>query len=69
MDVCCLEFIKDTALPGMLSTERMRWQCLDPMTALALSSMVTEFDRDEDGQLNLQEFEDGEAATKSRIPP
>lgn len=53
-----LEFIKDTALPGMLSTERSDGggNATDPMTALALSSMVTEFDRDEDDQLNLQEF-------------
>ena len=53
-----LEFIKDTALQGMLSTERSDGggNACDPMTALALSSMVTEFDRDEDDQLNLHEF-------------
>jgi len=53
-----LEFIKDTALPGMLSTERSDGggASSNPMMSLALSSMVTEFDRDNDDKLNESEF-------------
>ena len=53
-----LEFIKDTALPGMLSTERSDGggASNNPMTSLALSSMVTEFDKDGDDKLNESEF-------------
>ena len=53
-----LEFIKETALPGMLSTERSEGggASNNPMVSLALSSMVTEFDRDCDDKLNDSEF-------------
>lgn len=53
-----LEFIKDTALPGMLTTERSNGggNASDPMTSLALSSMVTEYDRDGDDKLSESEF-------------
>ena len=53
-----LEFIKDTALPGMLSTERSEGggASSNPMTSLALSSMVTEYDKDGDDKLNEAEF-------------